>query len=296
MANQTLIIGCGYVGQRLARAEQERGNAVLAITRNTEQVERLRGLGIEARQADLGQPDRLRMLPLAGARVYYLAPPPPHGCTDPRMAAFLRATGEHGSAQAVVLISTTGVYGDCGGAWVDEQRPPQPKAERARRRYDAEQQLRTWADERGVRWAILRVPGIYGPGRLPRARLQRGEPVLAESAAPWSNRVHVDDLVAACLAAGSRGDVSGVFNISDGHPSSMTDYFNRVADALGLPRPPQLDPATAERELSAGMLSYLAESKRIDNTRMREVLGVQLRFGDLREGLAASVAAEGTGG
>jgi nucleoside-diphosphate-sugar epimerase len=139
---------------------------------------------------------------------------------------------------------------------------------------------------------ILRVPGIYGPGRLPRERLEKGLPVLREADAPWSNRIHVDDLVAACMAGMARGVAGAVYNVSDGQPSTMTDYFNQVADALGLARPRQIRRAEAESEIDPGMRSYLAESRRIDNRRMREELGVTPRYGNLAQGLAASIAAE----
>lgn len=287
-----LIVGCGYVGGRVAHAERARDCKVTALTRNPDTVQSLQRTGVDARRFDLDRPDSTVLPDIHDARVYYFAPPPAQGARDPRIAGFLDLLEGHGRPRAVVLISTTGVYGDCGGDWITEARPPAPTAERALRRWDAEQCLTRWAQLHGVRAAILRVPGIYGPHRLPRARLQRGEPVLAETASPWSNRVHVDDLVRACLAAGSRADASGVFNITDGTPTTMTDYFNCAADTLGLPRPNQIDPQAARTQLSAGMLSYLAESKRIDNRRMREVLGVTPRYGDLRDGLAASVQAE----
>lgn len=293
--HRAIIIGCGYVGERVAGAERDRGREVLAVSRNPERIQLLREAGVEALAADLDQPSSLPELPLAGAIVYYFAPPPPTGREDPRLGAFLGRLDARHTPEVLVLISTTGVYGDCGGDWVDESRPPAPVAERARRRWHAEQQLTAKAQALSMRHVVLRVPGIYGPGRLPRARLQRGEPVLAEAAAPWSNRVHVDDLVRACLAAAARADACGVYNVTDGHPTTMTDYFNRAADALGLARPPQIDPHTAASELSAGMLSYLAESKRIDNRRMRTGLGVTPRYEDLDEGLAASVAAERAG-
>jgi nucleoside-diphosphate-sugar epimerase len=191
----------------------------------------------------------------------------------------------------IVLISTTGIYGNCQGEWVDETRPPNPQADRAHRRLDAETTLRAWCEQRGVEWMILRVPGIYGPARLPEQRLREAKPVLREQDAPYSNRVHVDDLVSACLAAARHSPAQRIYNISDGHPTTMTDYFNRVAEALGLPRPPELTPEQAKHALSDGMLSYLAESKRLDNRRMREELGVVPRYPDLDAGLAASVDA-----
>ncbi len=288
----TVIIGCGYVGERVARAARDDGNSVTAVSRSSERAASLQRAGIAHRRGDLDQPLSLEPLPLSGALVYYFAPPPASGDRDPRLTGFLDVADRVGLPAAVVLISTTGVYGDCAGQWVDESRQPAPQATRARRRWDAEQRLQAWADAHGVRAVILRVAGIYGPGRLPRARLQRGDPVLAAELSPWSNRVHVDDLARACIAAGNQDDASGVYNIADGNPSTMTDYFNQVADAVGLPRPPQLDGAAAESALSEGMRSYLAESKRIDIRRMREELGIEPRYPNLVAGLAASLRAE----
>jgi nucleoside-diphosphate-sugar epimerase len=136
---------------------------------------------------------------------------------------------------------------------------------------------------------VLRVAGIYGPDRLPVERLSRREPVLREEESPWSNRIHVDDLAQACVAAMRHGRNGAVYNATDGHPSTMTDYFNRVADAVDLPRPPQVSRVDSRTRMSEGMLSYLAESKRLDNRRLREELGVKLQYPDLASGLAASV-------
>jgi len=290
---QVIIVGCGYVGSRVAAAERARGARVLCLVRRPERAELLARQGLATHIADLDRPTTLGNLPSAGALVYYFAPPPPQGREDPRIDSFLQNLAGRPAPRRIVLISTTGVYGDCAGAWVDETRPPAPRADRAHRRLDAEQRLQAWCERSGSQWAILRVPGIYGPGRLPRARLEAGSPVLAEALSPWSNRVHVDDLLTACLMAAHQPEAGGLYNVSDGTPTTMTDYFNRAADALGLPRPPQLDAEAARRELSAGMRSYLAESKRIDNRRMREELGVVLQYPDLAAGLAQSVAEEG---
>ncbi len=241
-------------------------------------------------QGDLDRPVTLPDLPTRDARVYYFAPPPPSGTADPRLGNFLASIAPDALPARIVLISTSGVYGDCHGEWVTEDRPPRPDADRARRRLDAEQQLRAWGEAHARPVVILRVPGIYGPGRLPEERLRAGEPVLCEEESPWSNRVHIEDLVRACLAAGERNRPAAVYNISDGHPTTMTDYFNRVADVLGLKRPPPITLAQARAELSEGMQSYLAESKRLDNRRMREELGVEPRYPDLKQGLAACVA------
>ena len=304
MAEDTLIVGCGYVGRRVAAAERARGSYVGALARSEESAQALRALGIEPVGGDLDDPDSLAGLDVAGQGVYYFAPPPASGVRDTRMTAFLAAIAPRPPLR-VVYISTTGVYGDCHGEWVDETRAPNPTADRARRRLDAEEQLRAFGTRSACEVVILRVPGIYGPDRLPVERLRKGLPLLREAEAPWSNRVHADDLVAACLAAMDRGRPGGVYNVSDGHPSTMTDYFRRVADALGLPRPPEVSRAEsadrpsmacgprlgpigeATERIDAGMLSYLGESKRIDNRRMREELGVTPRYPTLAEGLPA---------
>lgn len=290
MASEIFIVGCGYVGRRVAAAEVARGTRVGALARTPESAEVLHALGVESVRGDLDDPESLAGLNVAGQGVYYFAPPPASGVRDTRMSVFLAAVAPR-PPRRIVYISTTGVYGDCRGEWVDETRAPNPTADRARRRLDAEEQLRAFGARSGCAVVILRVPGIYGPDRLPVERLRKNLPLLREDEAPWSNRVHADDLVAACLAAMQRGRAGAVYNVSDGHPSSMTDYFRRVADALGLPRPPEISRAEAGDRIDAGMLSYLAESKRIDNRRMREELGVTPRYPTLAEGLAACLAA-----
>ena len=266
-----------------------------ALARSEKSFVLLRAHGLQAVRGDLDNPASLATLPVQGALIYYFAPPPSMGTIDPRMKNFLNVITDATSPARIVLISTSGVYGDCQGEWVTEDRPSRPDADRARRRLDAEQQLSAWGEAHAVTVVILRVPGIYGPGRLPEKRLRAGEPVLREQESPWSNRVHIDDLVRACLAAGQRGRPNAVYNISDGHPTTMTDYFNRVADALGLERPPQITLAQARAELSEGMQSYLAESKRLDNRRMREELGVEPRYPNLTQGLAACLAHDAAG-
>lgn len=286
MRRQLFIVGCGYVGMAVAQRERGRGAQVRALARSSTAAERLQAAGIEAVVGDLDDPDSLQALRLVGACVYYFAPPPSMGIGDPRLDAFLEALRPHTGPSRLVLISTTGVYGDCGGQWIDEQRPPNPQTERARRRLAAERALQAWGEQMNVPIVILRVAGIYGPNRLPIERLRRGLPVLCERESPWSNRVHVDDLVSACLAAADCDRPGRLYNISDGHPTTMTDYFNQVADTLRLPRPPQVSLEQAKNVLSPEMLSYLSESRRLDNSRMRTELGVALRYPTLAAGLA----------
>lgn len=287
-----LIVGCGDVGRRVALAERDTGAVVMALARSATSAAELEALGLQVVHGDLDRPDSLVVLPTSSALLYYFAPPPATRDRDLRLYNFLNAISAQALPERVVLISTSGVYGDCQGAWVSEDRMPHPESARGRRRLDAEQQLQTWGERTAVPVVILRVPGIYGPGRLPEKRLRAGEPVLREDESPWSNRVHILDLVSACIAAGARGRPGAVYNISDGKPSSMTDYFNQVADALGLERPPQISLEQARSKLSDGMQSYLAESKRLDNRRMREELGVLPQYPDLASGLAACLKDE----
>lgn len=281
------IIGCGDIGSLIAGAWQARGNSVSALARSAATAERLQALGIATVSGDLDQPESLATLPVGGSLLYYLAPPPPRGIEDSRMRHFLASLESTSAPRGIVYISTSGVYGDRNGAWVNEETPPHPQADRARRRLDAENTLSTWCRQHGVPLTILRVAGIYGPERLPLERLRAGTPVLRPEECGYTNRIHVADLVAICLAAGERGEGIHLFNVSDGHPGTMTDYFFAVADALGLPRPAVITMAEAEQQLTPAMLSYLRESRRIDNKKLLRELPVTLRYPDLASGLAA---------
>lgn len=286
------IVGCGDIGRRVAGLEAAAGRAVAALARSEDAAGVLRRSGIGVFGGDLDVPDSLPELP-AASTLYYFAPPPAAGTADPRLQALLAALDRTLPPEQVVYISTSGVYGDCGGQWVDESRPANPSTDRARRRLAAEAALRDWGERRGVACMILRVPGIYGPGRLPLERIRRGVPVLEERESPYSNRIHADDLARVCLAAARFGEAGRIYNASDGHPTTMTDYFFRVADLYGLPRPPTVSLAEARRILSPNMLSFLEESKRLDNRRMREELRVSLRYPDLSSGLPACRKEEG---
>lgn len=280
-----LIAGCGNIGERVAGLERSTGSRVTGLIRSEASIRRLHAAGIQPLMGDLDVPVSLHDLPVKNALVYYFAPPPGKGVTDPRMETFVSVLDSSGLPTRVVLISTTGVYGDCRGEWVTEDRPPNPQADRAKRRLAAETVLRRWSEKSGVPIVILRVPGIYGRGLLPEERLRAREPVLREEESPFSNRIHADDLARACFIAGHHASPGTLYNVSDGHPTTMTDFFYRVADLLGIPRPPAITLEQARRQLGEGMLSYLAESKRIDNRRLREELGVELMYPDLAAGL-----------
>ncbi|MGQ9659066.1 MAG: SDR family oxidoreductase [Thermochromatium sp.] len=280
-----VIVGCGYVGERLARQYLARGDSVLGLVRSQSGLDRLAAAGIPSARHDLAGTDAMPCS-LAGVRLFHLVPPPEHGTEDLHTQHLIASFAQAGHPRRLVYFSTTGVYGDCGGAWVDEDWPTRPTLDRSRRRLDAEEQLRCWSREHGGELVVLRVAGIYGPGRLPLERLRRGLPLVRPDEAPYSNRIHVDDLVTVCIAAMDRGRDGAIFNVSDGHPSTMTEYFMQIAKAAGLPVPPLIGLAEASTHLSEGMMGYMRESRRLSNRRLREELGVDLRYPTLTEGLA----------
>jgi nucleoside-diphosphate-sugar epimerase len=280
-----IIIGCGYIGRLLGRKLAADGAAVTGVVRSAESAALLPPLGIEPLRLDLLQDPPAR-LATAGADVFHLAPPPGEGREDPLTARLIDAFAAQGQPRRVVYVGTTGVYGDCHGEWVDETRRPAPTADRALRRWDAEQRLRAWSAATGGELVILRVAGIYACDRLPIARIESGQPVVSAAEAPWSNRIHAADLVDICVAAMERAPTGAVYNVCDGEPSTMTDYFLRVAAAAGLPAPPQIPLAEAPDKVSAGMLSYLRESRRLSNHKLVRELGVPLRYPNLEAGLA----------
>lgn len=274
------IAGCGDIGLRIAALYQAQGAGVAGLVRRAESAQRLREAGITPWVVDLDVPGAV--LPALGAAtVFYLAPPPKQGEDDPRLRNFLAALND---AVTLVYLSTSAVYGDSSGDWVDESAPLDPGTARGRRRRAAEMLALEWARMRQRPVKILRVPGIYGPGRLPRERLQQGLPVLCESDSPWSNRIHADDLAAAARIVAERGEDGAAYNVSDGQPTRMCDYFDRCADLLGLPRPPQVSMTEARRQLTPQMLSFLEESRRLDTRRLR-ALGWAPRYASLAEGL-----------
>lgn len=285
-----LIFGCGYLGRRVAVRYRENGIAVTGIVRSRLSAEWLRAQGMSSLIADLDQPP-LAAVSLAGSSLFYFIPPPAAGNEDPRVATLVQELRRQGTPRRLVYLSTTGVYGDCGGEWVDEARPVAPVVARAWRRWHAEQSLRSWSDASGCELIVLRVAGFYGPDRLPLERLKRQLPLVREEEAPFSNRIHVDDLVSVCMAAMAHGRAGEIYNVSDGQPSTMTDYFDRIADLASLPRAPKISLDQAAAQLSQGMLSYMQESRRLRNNKMLDELGVRLQFPDLMSGLAHCFAA-----
>jgi nucleoside-diphosphate-sugar epimerase len=287
--SSTLVVGCGYVGRRIALALRT-SERVLALTRSLDRATALNTEGVATQAYDLDADSTAGVLPQA-ATIFYLVPPPEAGVTDTRLACFL--DGLPAAPTRFVYLSTTGVYGNHDGATVDEETPVTPQTDRARRRLDAEQQVTRWCERTGSTATILRVPGIYGPRRLPVERLRRGEPLIIHSESGLSNRIHVDDLVAACLLAARSPAAAGrVYNVTDGQSLSSTAYFELLADLSGLPRPRLVTRREAERVLSPSVWSFLAESRHVDSTRIRRELGFEPVYGDARAGIQASLDAE----
>ncbi|MEO6920857.1 MAG: sugar nucleotide-binding protein [Collimonas sp.] len=282
-----LILGCGDVGLRLLELLQHRFR-IFAVTSQSARCAALRAAGAIPLVADLDQPATLARLARLAQIVVHLAPPHSEGEKDQRtrnLAAILpeRAT--------LVYISTTGVYGDCGGAQITETQALRPHNGRARRRVDAEQVLRAWARRRSGRLAILRVPGIYAANRLPLERLRKATPALNAEDDVYTNHIHADDLARIIAAAIFKAAPLRLYHASDDSQLKMAEYFDLVAKAFDLPPPPRLPRAELEKEVSPMLLSFMSESRRLQNQRIKHELGVRLIYPDVQSALSSMAAA-----
>lgn len=281
------MVGCGDVGLRVVQALPARVR-VLALTASADRVPELRVRGITPLVGNLDLPATLRRLAGLAHCVVHLAPPPGEGSLDPRTRSLLRALRLRQLPQALVYGSTSGVYGDCQGAVAMETRAARARSARARRRIDAEKSIRLFGRAAKVRVSILRIPGIYAPNReggTPRARLLKGTPVLQAQDDVYTNHIHADDLARACLAALWRGWPQRVYNVNDDTCLKMGDYFDLAADLYGLPPPPRVTREQANAQLPAMQLSFMGESRRMDNTRMKRELRLRLRYPTVVQGL-----------
>ncbi len=283
------IIGCGDTGSRVARLAMEEGVKVAAMSRNMSKCASLQESAAEMIRGDLDDTLAIPRIDMRGAALLYSAPPPGGGIRDTRVSNFLDSIQVGNEPAKIVYISTTSVYGDCGDELVTEERPANAGNHTAKRRLDAEESFTEWAKMRGVPLVILRVAGIYGPGRIPMDRILAGHPLLDETEAGFSNRIHADDLARICLAAIDRGDDGDIFNVCDGETSTMTAYFNAITDLLGLPRLPQVPLSEARRVMTPLMFGYMTESRRIDNSKMLAKLGIRLLYPTMADGLKASL-------
>ena len=272
-----LIVGSGDVALRTIPLLVSHYR-VFALVRNPDYFEKLRSLGAIPVPGDLD--DRARLNRIAGLAdtVLHFAPPPNTGAHDLRTRNLLGTLTRGRLPKRIVYISTSGVYGDCGGAWVNETHPLRARNARALRRVDAEMQIRNWAKRNRVQASILRVPGIYAADRLPLSRLRQGTPAIIDSEDSYTNHIHADDLARITVAAMCNGKPCRVYHTSDDSHLKMGEYFDQVADAFGLPRTPRVSRAEAQLVLSPMLLSFMNESRRLTNTRMKLELKVTLRY------------------
>lgn len=305
-----LIVGCGDVGLRAARRLRSRAR-VMGLIRSPERAAALRATGVVPLIGDLDDRASLARLTGLAEAVLHFAPPPASGETDPRSrrliavlgrASLARRSSGHGlkgyayrlgnkalRPHTLVYISTSGVYGDCGGARVAETRPVRPHNARAKRRADAERRLRRWAGRSGRRLAILRAPGIYAQDRMPEARVRQGLPALMPEEDIYTNHIHAEDLARLAVIALFRGRPNRVYNAVDDSGLKMGDWFDVVADHLNLPRPPRQTRAEVMAAVTPAMRSFLSESRRLDNRRSKQELRYRFLYPTVREGLKAPV-------
>lgn len=268
---------------------------VIALTSSPDRVDMLRELGVKPVVGNLDQRLTLSRLSGLAGRVLHLAPPPtdawPEGCKDPRTWNLVRALRLRGAPEVMVYGSTSGIYGDCGGDWVDEtRRPAANRTARALRRADAEAAVRHLGRSAGTRVSLLRIPGIYAPDReggTPRGRLLKGLPVLARQDDVFTNHIHADDLARACLLALWRGRPQRAYNVNDDTVMRMGDYYDLAADLYGLPRPSRIPRSLAAEKLPLATLSFMGESRRMLNQRMKKELRVRLKWPTVAAGLTA---------
>lgn len=276
-----LILGCGDVGMRLLPLLHERFR-VFAVTSQASRCDELRAAGAVPVIADLDQPASLARLARLAHHIVHLAPPQAEGTKDRRTRNLTAILPDHAT---LVYVSTTGVYGDCGGALVGETRPANPQNARARRRVDAERVLRAWARRSGSRLGILRVPGIYAADRLPVERLKKGTPALRPEDDVYTNHIHADDLAQIVALALFRAQPCRVYHAVDDSDMKMGDYFDAVADAFALPKPPRLPRTELGEAVSPMTLSFMSESRRLTNARIKTELGVRLQYPQVRDAL-----------
>jgi nucleoside-diphosphate-sugar epimerase len=285
-----LLVGCGDIALRAAPLLRVHYR-LLGLCRRPENFDRLRLCGITPVFGDLDNPKSLDKLAGVAHAVLHLAPPLNHGKRDIRTTNLLVALTKRSTMKRIILpqrfiyISTSGVYGNCNGALIDETYPINPRTERSLRRADAEIQTRNWGLRNHVRVSILRVPGIYAADRLPLVRLREGAPMLLPDEDCYTNCIHADDLVRIIFAALRHAKPGRIYHACDDSRLKMGEYFDLIADRIGIPRPPRVARATANEHISVGMLSYTEESRQLMNMRIKNELHVNLRYPTVAEGI-----------
>ena len=283
-----LIVGCGDVARRtLPRLLGH--YRVFALLRDPTQFAFWSSRGARPLLADLDRASSLQRIGGLADIVLHFAPPPERGTVDTRTRRLLAAlTRGQSLPQRLVYISTSGVYGDCAGAHIDETRPLRPTSARAARRVDAERQLRRFGLRNGVCVSILRAPGIYAAERLPIERLRQGASALKAEDDVFTNHIHADDLAMLTCAALRFGRANRCYNASDDSVLKMGDYFDLVAERFGLPRAPRISRSEAQLKMSPLQLSFMSESRRLDNRRIKKEFRAKFRYPLVVDGVNAA--------
>ena len=278
--------GLGYSARRIIASAK--GVEASGTTREAEAAAAWRRDQVAAFAFDGTRFDEALLGALARAQVLMVCAPPGEG-GDPALAHFAREIAAAPDLERILYLSSVGVYGDRGGAWVDEASPPAPTAPRARRRLEAEAQWRSLAQARGVPLDILRLAGIYGPGRNVLAKLRAGEARRIVKPEHVFNRIHVDDVAAVAHRLIEAGGAGGVWNVADEEPAPPQDVIVFAAELLGVAPPPEEDFATAR--LTPMARSFYDDNRRVDVGRLRRELGYRWLYPTYREGLEALAAA-----
>ena len=294
MKKTVLMVGCGDIALRTAPLLQEKYR-IFGLFRHPEKANQFRSFGVTPITGDLDRSKSLNKLAGIAQIIIHLAPPPNHGTRDTRTANLLAALSKQTKRkpsilpQQLIYISTSGIYGDCQGELINETRCPKPKNDRAIRRLNAENQIRQWAKHNHITVSILRVPGIYAGNRLPLKRIKDGLPAFIAQDDGYTNHIHADDLAHIIYATIRYGKAGRVYNTADDTQMKMGDYFDLVADHYNLPRPPRIPRSQAEGKISAGMLSFMNESRRISNLRIKKELYVTLRYPTVLTGIKSGI-------
>lgn len=293
---KALILGCGYVGLALARALRTEGTEVVGTTRSEARLGEIEEADAEAVLADVMDPATLRPLAERGFHAVYDLVRPQQldenrytSWGTRNVASVLGAK----PLEALVYLSSTSVYGRRSGEWTDERTEAKPNSPVGEARLEAERIYLRAHEEVGLPARICRVPGIYGPGRTLRQRLETGAYRRMDDEKLWVSRIHVDDLAAGLAAAWTRGAPGEIYLLCDDEPTTGQDYAELTASLLALPLPPTIERDDIRHEMTHDAFERRISSRRCSNRRMRDELGVDLRYPTVREGLPAALRAEG---
>ena len=297
MKQTLLLIGCGDIALRAAPLLRTHYR-LIGLCRRSENAPQLRQHGIIPISGDLDSPKTLNKLTGIAHAVLHLAPPTNHGKRDIRTANLLASLTKRPATNKIILpqryiyISTSGVYGNCNGALTDETSPIKPRIDRSIRRANAEKQIRNWGLRNYISVSILRVPGIYAAERLPLKRIHEGAPVLLPEDDCYTNSIHADDLVHIIFAALRYAKPGRVYNACDDSNLKMGEYFDLIADFFDMPRPPRVARVNAYKHISSSMLSFMEESRRLMNIRIKNELHITLRYPTVTKGISLDKAAK----